>query len=200
MSGLLPTSAVRSAATAAADRARIADDVAAFVAAGNKIETVPVGTTGLKFNGAVPQIAGEDPAARARARRRGLAARNRGTGKPTYEKVAEEAGVAVSAAKYALTLGRGRPRYLVTREKAVRVVEAADRIGYPVDPSARAEVAAMPPDRTVTAKDVATEAHVSIATVYAAFRNAGGVSARSRDRVLAAARRLGWSPRLTAQS
>lgn len=56
-----------------------------------------------------------------------------------------------------------------------------------------------PPER-VTIKDVAAAAGVSKGAVSLAFNNKPGVSEATRERIFAAARRLGWAPNSAARS
>ena len=55
-------------------------------------------------------------------------------------------------------------------------------------------------DRRVTAKEVAKLAGVSIAAVSRTFTQGASVSARTRDKVLAATRSLGYQPNVLARS
>ncbi|GAA5023843.1 hypothetical protein GCM10025734_81500 [Kitasatospora paranensis] len=52
----------------------------------------------------------------------------------------------------------------------------------------------------VTIRDVAARAGVSAGAVSLAFNDRPGVSARTRERIIEAARELGWSPSLAARS
>ncbi|MFD0226814.1 LacI family DNA-binding transcriptional regulator [Streptomyces hirsutus] len=56
------------------------------------------------------------------------------------------------------------------------------------------------PSERVTIKDVAAAAGVSKGAVSLAFNHKSGVSEATRDRIFAAARRLGWAPNSSARS
>jgi len=58
----------------------------------------------------------------------------------------------------------------------------------------------MPRKKTVTIRDVAQQANVSIATVSYAFNRSGAISVETRARVLAAAEALGYRPNVAASS
>lgn len=108
----------------------------------------------------------------------------------TVADVAASAGVSRVTASKALHGVDG-----VAEDTRMRVLEAAKQLGY----RARHEEGSAPATR-VTIADVAREAGLSKGTASFALNNQPGIAPETRERVRAAAKRLGWRPHSAARA